>query len=955
MAVISRDLGPVTAYAAAVNRGYTGTREEFETLMASYATVAEQAGESAESAEESAASAAQSAASASQSAQNAEGSKYDALLYSNQANGYKNTANTAAQAAKDARDAAQSAQTAAEAAQAGAEAAVDGFDDTVTAAISDVNAAGTNQKELAKRQAEKSEAWAVGKINGEDVGVSDPAYHNNAKYYAESAGTSATTTTTKASEAAQSAANAAASASAAAESARTLTIDPTLTQSGQAADSKVVGDKIGAIKSDLSDVESTIFIDEQKNISLELGTISLSDGAESASYTRAKTGFISFDDETQVVAESGAKYAFRFYKADNTWAGAPTVWYTGTNAVKTLASTYTGAVKMRLVCAYSDDRDIQQRAAIDALELLIKTTAVGNKIEILDNRITDAETVEIPLIWKIGSIGVNNGQDGISTIRQRTPDYYEYNPNAVIKIDTGAKYNIFAYDNQYSFLWGFGYWQTTGGTVESVIDRNNKDANAVKYLRFSVAYSDDATIANVVTLGNYFHLSEKWDMQECFERQERSDRISVSKSGTGNFSIRCAKEQSYTDGTAPVIEWFLLEEPVTGRFYYSKNLKDKFYLFTFPYETYMYSFGILQNGDIIAVLDADSIETENKSDSNRVNPYVFLASENWGICHEVNFGSSLKPCGWLSNCGFKVLADGSAIFCEYTRQTTHTANVWRLSGVPTDPTNWVVAKSFVVTSTDNSTLFKHCHMVMQDFYTGICYMATGDDNVGSMLWASTDNGQTWTQLASPDSDGEVNEYGYINGSEKYCRMLTMTFTEDYIYWASDTPTASLHYLFRAERDETTGVLDYSTVSDYVNIPAESGASTYGTAYLPEINAILLLDRCDTYSQSMPVRLIDLTSGMLKTIGTLYVTDNEKATGASLGFRTRFSEWYPFNCFVRVGFGLRGNHYNNDINHNRGFGNTGTWISGGGKNNINNLGVQVFKDGNMYGMQLRTFY
>ena len=878
------NLGTVTAYGYAKDKGYTGTEDEFAELMASYAQVAEDAAESAEQAAQSATTATTKAGEAATSATNAA------------------NANTAAQAAKTgAETAAQTATTKADEASGSAA--------TATTKAAEASTSATN------------------------------------------AAQSATTATTKAGEATTSATNAAASASAAAGSAQTAQD----VADSIPADYTQLSEDVSSLKEDITQLDNAIYFTEEKNVSLELGTLSLSDGSESASYTRSRTGFLTFDDETQVVAESGAKYAFRFYRADNTFAGAPTIWYTGTNTVKTLASTYTGAVKMRLVCAYSDDRDIQQQDAIDALELLITTTADGNNIEILDNRITDIETVDIPLIWKIGSIGVNNGQDGISTTRQRTTDYFEYDPNTVIKIDTGAKYNIFAYDGQYGFLWAFWNWQTTGGTVESVIDRNSKDASAVKYLRYSVAYSDDATITNVVTLGNYFHLSEKWNMQECYEKQERSDRISVSESGTGNFSIRCAKEQSYTDGTAPVIEWFLLEEPVTGRFYYSKNLKDKFYLFTFPYETYMYSFGVLQNGDIIAVLDADSIETENKSDSNRVNPYVFLASENWTICHEVAFSSSLKPCGWLSNCGFKVLADGSAIFCEYTRQTTYTANVWRLSGDPTDPTNWVVTKSFVVTSTDNSTLFKHCHMVMQDFYTGVCYMATGDDNVGSMLWASTDNGQTWTQLVSPDSDGNVNEYGYVNGSEKYCRMLTMTFTEDYIYWASDTPTEGYHYLFRATRNETTGILDYSTVFDYVNIPAVSGASTYGTAYLPEINAILLLDRCDSYQQSMPVRLVDLASDSLKTIGTLYVTDNEKATGASLGFRTRFSEWYPFNCLVRVGFGLRGNHYNNDINHNRGFGNTGTWISGGGKNNINNLGVKVFKDGNLYGMKLNTYY
>lgn len=51
--------------------------------------------------------------------------------------------------------------------------------------------------------------------------------------------------------AAESASEAAASADAAAESARTLTIDSTLTQTGQAADAKVVGDEINSVKEDL--------------------------------------------------------------------------------------------------------------------------------------------------------------------------------------------------------------------------------------------------------------------------------------------------------------------------------------------------------------------------------------------------------------------------------------------------------------------------------------------------------------------------------------------------------------------------------------------------------------------------------------------------------------------------------------------------------------------------------
>jgi hypothetical protein len=46
--MINKDLGLVTAYAYAVSKGYTGTEDEFAELMASYASVAEQAEESAD-------------------------------------------------------------------------------------------------------------------------------------------------------------------------------------------------------------------------------------------------------------------------------------------------------------------------------------------------------------------------------------------------------------------------------------------------------------------------------------------------------------------------------------------------------------------------------------------------------------------------------------------------------------------------------------------------------------------------------------------------------------------------------------------------------------------------------------------------------------------------------------------------------------------------------------------
>lgn len=184
MAVISKDLGPITAYAAAVNRGYTGTREEFEALMASYATVAQAAAQSAAQAEDSESTAITKAEEASQSADGAAASAADASASKNAAAVSASAAAASASAAASSESNAASSAEAASQSAGSASATVGNFTNVAQQAVSDVNAAGANQKELAKRQAEKSEAWAVGQINGEDVGASDPAYNNNAKYWA---------------------------------------------------------------------------------------------------------------------------------------------------------------------------------------------------------------------------------------------------------------------------------------------------------------------------------------------------------------------------------------------------------------------------------------------------------------------------------------------------------------------------------------------------------------------------------------------------------------------------------------------------------------------------------------------------------------------------------------------------------------------------------------------------
>ena len=708
------------------------------------------------------------------------------------------------------------------------------------------------------------------------------------------------------------------------------------------------------LSNEVATLNDCLFETSNVQIIWEHGTIDLS-GADSASNTRVRTiGVRTIEMNETITAESGFKYVFRFYKTDGTFAGY-SAWLTGTNSVNDEAALVTGATKYRLIGAYSSDESTVSEEALAAVANAITVVYKANKIDRLEDTLNETIEVTTPLNWKIGSIGANNGEDGVSTTRIRTFGYIEYVQDDVIKNSSStSRYALRIYSNDKSYL-GYSPWYTTAKTLSSIIEECTfVNAGTVGYYRITASYTNDSAITDISAFGATIALIEGKNLQEIYTLQMRNPEISIHKSATGNCTIRAAKEQAYVDGTPPVIEWYLLEEPQSGRFYYSADLQNKQYMFTFPYETSEYSFGILQNGDVIVCLDADSIPTQNKSDSNRVNPFVFLAAENWSVLHEVDFGSNLKPCGWVMDVGFKVLADGSAIFCEYTRQTTYTANIWKISGDPTDASNWTVTKSFVVTSTDNSTGFKHCHMVSQDHYTGVCYMSTGDDNEGSMLFCSTDNGSTWTQLVSPDSDGQTNEYGWITGSEKYCRALNFIYTEDYIYWASDTNNLSIHYLFRVGRD-ANGVFDFGSVVDLLQIPENSGASTYGLVYLPQYNAIFMLDRTDRDATTMDLRMVMLDDNSIITVGKMEAIASNLPNGSRLGFRYRFATKYSKDGVINIGFGLRGNNYDNYINHNKGFGNTGTWKDGSGIYNINNMVLRITPTPTTYALTIDTRY
>lgn len=674
-----------------------------------------------------------------------------------------------------------------------------------------------------------------------------------------------------------------------------------------------------------------------------VGSISTSNGSEETSTNRVRSVFFEYNNAMKIICASGYRIAFRWYDVNKNFITTTIQWLQGTINVSSYAPN--NGVYFRVVASYTNDATISDATIFDSAisvrggktsivtgELLEKSNETDDVIAQMQEQVSEIEqslTIDISEDFEIGTIETDGSVTGNNT-RVRSRSTFEIE-NKKVSCATGFRFAFRWYDENGLFITSNYTWKTQETKPGDICP-----TNAV-YFRLVCSYTNDSVITDATIFDSNIFVITGIEKQVSENTKNIEELISKrgetlaysSKSSVGNSTILCAKEHTFDDGTPPLYEWFLLCDPADNKLYISRDLATRSYIATFNGDIDQFSFGVLQNGDIIACRMASSLSSGGV-DTNRVNPFVFKANENWKTQHTVDFGNSLKPCGWLENCGFRNLPDGTTMFAEYTRITVATANCWKIIGDPLIVSNWVVKKSFVLSGEPDAG-FKHCHMVACDHFTGVIYLATGDDNVGAMVFASTDGGDTWTQLR--------------DGSELWCRMLMMTFTKDYIYWAQDTP--GQHYLFRAERD-VNGLLDYSTAIQFVTIPAASGYfASYGQAYIPEFDAVLLLDRQDSgdAGQVLPVRVIDLSDGTIETIGEIHCTND----GGNVGFRTLFSEWYPVGGIVRVGFGFA----SPTCNKNKVCGNQ--WPLNDGKDSVNNLYLKVAKDGNNWTLKIGTYY
>lgn len=543
--------------------------------------------------------------------------------------------------------------------------------------------------------------------------------------------------------------------------------------------------------------------------------------------------------------------------------------------------------------------------------------------------------------WTQGSIAASTGSNTTATTRCRSNGYYNQYTlgygTVKISIASGFKLNARIWDERMSYVGGY-----PADWVTSVLELPVKSGYSY---RFVIATTNDSAItpsdipADAVKIVHDGYTDMTLNIggksaDAAAVRQVTMPYTAPVNSGTS--AIIAAKTFVYGDGTHPVIDWYLLAN-YAGDLYISKDLKSKTRITRFTNWT-QYKFAVRQNGDIIAVFRNEFSSTGSSYSSDldnvRQNPYVCIYSEGYAEWHEVDFGSAIKPCGWLENCGVTSLPNGDIIFGEYTRMMVlYTSNIWRIkaSADITQASSWEIIKSFRVAENDTAeyddTVIEHIHTVQVDPYTGTVYLGTGDKGLKSQMWYSTDSGDTWVRQTFVDPDTSQT----VTSGEKLFRLLNYNFTEDYVYWSSDS--YSQHAVLRCERNGTSGFTPNSIRVITEIAPTSSQAATYGTVLYPQHKIMVLMERLDANATSMLFRALDLTTNSLKTICTI---KSVGGTSVHLGFRTEYTEFEPEDDIIKVGFSGNANYRNyNAI--------CGNAANNSFEKNINNLSIRISID------------
>lgn len=682
-------------------------------------------------------------------------------------------------------------------------------------------------------------------------------------------------------------------------------------------------------------------------VTTNLGTVTAYGDAVAAGYTGTKAQWQALMADYATVGTQAAQDA---QTASTAARNASTAAQTATTKANEASQSAETAQEYAEAIGTPDTTLTQAGKAADA-----KVT--GEKISELKSGLSSLHVeTETPInLWIQGTINLDTGEGASSSYRCRSYGYFTSRDlgygTARITIKSGLRLQGVAWNERMEYAGSISDDWVTGELTFEV-----KEGWSYRFIASKPSGSGGITPSECV---DAFYIVRSGMTDDTLNVSGKSaDARAVKESlmpsasrFNGNTStIVAAKYFSYADGTQPVVDWYLLAD-YAGYIYISKDLTTKKYICKLP-KWFQYKYVVRQNGDIIAVyrtelLSAASGATYDSSlDDCRKNPLVCLRSEGYAEWHEVDFGTSLKPTGWLENCGIEALPNGDIIFGEYTRMmVVYTANLWRIKAGAdiTNSASWEILKTYRVaqndTDTYDETVIEHIHTVQTDPYTGTVYYATGDTGKKSQIWYSTDGGDNWTQQTFVDPDTSQT----VTSGEKFFRLLNFNFTATTVYWSSDSGTE--HAILKAERNGADGFVPNS-IRIVTEIATAAGRpATYGSVLYEDKKIMVLMERCDSNATQMLFRAYDLVTNTLKTIRTIKCAVSE---AKNIGFRTEYTEFEPLDGIIKCGFGTH-RYY---MNYNAVCGNKGTEFI----NNVNTLNIRISMDAerNIYA-RFGTYY
>lgn len=347
--------------------------------------------------------------------------------------------------------------------------------------------------------------------------------------------------------------------------------------------------------------------------------------------------------------------------------------------------------------------------------------------------------------------------------------------------------------------------------------------------------------------------------------------ISSIESFTKNSLCLAAIQFEYEDNKMPFQRGYLFhkfDDSTDKKVFYGTQLDNSVEVGTLDYRPSACVVGVSpKDGTIVSVF---------RDSRQAIRVYN---GENHTVDAKSSDDANASPKGWLYNSGCEFVPDGSdeyCIFAEYDGGVSDNQRLYIWKGTyPYTSTNDWKTVYYKTTSYNRghpiAGSITHWHMIRRDPWSGIIYCTSGDFT-GQFFWIySTDNGETWNELAS-DSNAGTTPSWVLDGQPLRC--INFIFTEDYIYFATDH--GSNNTLSRIKRDANTGIIDITTREVLADLPY--GVAINSLCYVESPNGLFMFTRTDTgfnseYAKPVPVLFWSFKLEKLIEVVTLKKTSN----------------------------------------------------------------------------------